>query len=1024
MTKTELKNVIKPNELQQKCIDSIDGKYLVLAGPGTGKTFTVVKRIKNMVKNKNINPEEILCLTYTDAATNEMRVRIEKELNQNSTGINIFTYHAFCCDIIEEYREEFELPANYRIITDGISRAFIKECIDEINPIAYRTSKNDPYFYINEIKDKINEIKANRLTRKSYFYNLENNPDWKPALKDLQDKLGELIEKNSTTKKIESTQSNIEKAELKIAKAEELWAFYEKYQEKMSKNHYLDYNDMISFVLEKFETSAGFLSKVANKYKYILVDEYQDTNLSQNSIVLYLTRAMENQNIFVVGDDDQIIFTFQGAKLDTIEKFLTEFSDTEVICLKENMRSTQSILNASRQVALQDINRLEFNKNFEKHHICKDLVAKNEDMIKLDKPVRFTKYADDMQEQNAIVEEIDNLINSPNCPVDKNGEKKLSEIAILCSSNNELNTYVELLHAKGIPCELKKGVNIFSNHALNVLLSYIEALIDPEIYSYKIYQLLLSQPFNINPKDYQKIRENISKYESALDAIRSVKEDELTEPFKIKNFLETYDYLKSYITSESIKNSVIEIGAKTSIFDYYMNFEVNRTENIACLKKFIEEATDFSEIYRSSLIEEFIEYIKTLINDDVIIETDKAPVTFNAVQLSTYHSAKGKEYEYVYLPNLVNRKWESSSQSYASGIPLSPEEYKNKDDLKQIKLSDKIKVLYVGMTRAKHFLALSYPDTINKKVTKVTSLVDKIKDYLENITAESYDENSFWDEAKKVFTKRDYDYKKDFEQLVKMYLDNIKSYSASSVNRYLGCPRQYLYEKIFKFNAKDGSPDAANFGTAIHDACEEFVKYTMENKTYPTKEFFIKSFENKLFRLPLSNFKNRKNLEERGEKALDKFYSFMISTPVGEFYEKEQEILYEEDGYPFYGKLDRIDKNKDGSYTLYDYKTGSAKSLKEVCIGGDKEEYYNQMALYKYIYEKATGNKISRTVFVFPEEHEKNLEMNYTETEIEEVIKKYKKAIDDINNMEFEPSYKEKVCKYCAYCDFCNSNIL
>ena len=127
-----------PNPKQQACINSIEGKYLVLAGPGTGKTFTIIERIKNML-DKGINPEKILCLTFTDAAANEMKKRIEEELNVISCGVQIFTYHGFCCDIISEYQEEFEVPPNYKVISTPVSKAFIKECIDEIQPIHFRT---------------------------------------------------------------------------------------------------------------------------------------------------------------------------------------------------------------------------------------------------------------------------------------------------------------------------------------------------------------------------------------------------------------------------------------------------------------------------------------------------------------------------------------------------------------------------------------------------------------------------------------------------------------------------------------------------------------------------------------------------------------------------------------------------------------------------------------------------------------------------------------------------------------------
>ncbi len=157
---------VKPNNKQQECIDNIHGKYLVLAGPGTGKTFTVVQRIKKMIE-QGIEPDKILCLTFTEAAANEMEARLSKELDQISTGINIYTYHGFCYEIIENNFEDFELPENMRIISDAVSRAFVKECIDELQPKAFRTEKNDPYYYIDIIKKRIEEIKKYRLNKKS-----------------------------------------------------------------------------------------------------------------------------------------------------------------------------------------------------------------------------------------------------------------------------------------------------------------------------------------------------------------------------------------------------------------------------------------------------------------------------------------------------------------------------------------------------------------------------------------------------------------------------------------------------------------------------------------------------------------------------------------------------------------------------------------------------------------------------------------------------------------------------------------
>ena len=167
---------ITPNERQQECIDNIDGKYLVLAGPGTGKTFTVVHRLKAML-DKGIEPNKILCLSYSDAAAGEMRKKISKFFGVADLGVNIYTYHSFCNEIIAQNIDSFELADNYRPINDTISKQFIKECIDEYSPIAFVNDRNDPYVYFKQIKAGIEEIKKNRVTKGEYFRNIEINPD-------------------------------------------------------------------------------------------------------------------------------------------------------------------------------------------------------------------------------------------------------------------------------------------------------------------------------------------------------------------------------------------------------------------------------------------------------------------------------------------------------------------------------------------------------------------------------------------------------------------------------------------------------------------------------------------------------------------------------------------------------------------------------------------------------------------------------------------------------------------------------
>ena len=1026
MTVAEVKRV--PNEKQRKCIDNPEGKFLlVLAGPGTGKTFTIIERIKKLL-SKGVPSEKILCLTYTDAAANEMKKRIEDDLGIVSCNVQIYTYHGFCCNIIDEFDDEFEIPSNHKVISDPVSKAFIKECIEIINPVYYRTEKNDPYYYIDTIKNQIRAIKQNRINKESFFKNLKENDDWEPEIKRLEEKIKDIKEgRNKKCKTIPDDEK--EKAIKKVEKAKELWKFFDEYTNMMREKNYIDFEDMINLVLDKYDKNPSFFHDIANRYEYIMVDEYQDTNKSQNDIIFALTKSLDTGNIFVVGDDEQIIYRFQGAKLDTIQNFINEFNP-EIICLEENMRSTQSIIDAAKAVIRQNPLPL---KDENDEPIDKVLTAKNEEVIKKDKPVRFCTYFNDMIESTEIVKEIDELINSEDCPKDKKtGEKALYEIAILSRSNDELETYAQLLKQRNIPYELKEGKDIFTIPAVNVLYFYILTLVDPRMYSYRLFELLLSKPFNINPKDYQILHNEISKYDSFIDAMKAIPKEKFykrencteTEDYtEIEDFIKTYDYLNEYKTTETIINSILKIGAMTGIFDYYLNNDINRTENIAGIKRFIDEAVGFSEIYQTSSLEIFCDYLKAILRDEEKIKTEKAPVTLNAVQLCTYHSSKGREFEYVYMPALNTYKWESSNKSLKPNIPLDKSEYKDIKELREcIKPSDLTKLMYVSMTRAKHTLRMSYAQQVNGKNRQLTKFLANIQDMFEKaLNQTEIDENSYWEHASKLLNTTEYDYKKDFAEFINVKLQK-KHFSPSSVNLYLACPRKYFYQEILEFEVRDGNPNFSSYGIAVHKACEEAVRYIKDKNTPPEKSQFIKWFKDELANRPMESKKQRENFIGRGEKALDKYYCQIVNTTSTNLVDVEYKFEYVlEDGTTFTGIIDRIDKNENG-YTIYDYKTGNNKN-KDIGIGKAHEDYYNQMGWYKYFYEKATGNKVSVTKFLYPEEFEKdNNPIVYTEEEIEALVEKFKTAVSNIRNYEFSPSHNEDACQYCNYRDFCDMN--
>ena len=246
----------------------------------------------------------------------------------------------------------------------------------------------------------------------------------------------------------------IETVEKKIGKAQEFYTIYKIYEQKLAQNGLIDYSDMINLVLNKMETDEDFLKEVTKNYHYVLVDEYQDTSKVQNEIIFNILKGANSDNIFVVGDDDQIIYSFQGARSRNLSDFLEKYPNTNVICLIENRRSTQTILDFSNALIEQDRFRLTNNKNFK---IEKKLIAKNQKIIEKDCPIKFNIYSEYIQENNEIIEEIEELIKCGN---------KLSEIAILSRKHDQLENFARLLKQKNIPYALSKQKNAFEISAL------------------------------------------------------------------------------------------------------------------------------------------------------------------------------------------------------------------------------------------------------------------------------------------------------------------------------------------------------------------------------------------------------------------------------------------------------------------------------------------------------------------------------------------------------------------------------
>lgn len=1016
---------IKPNKRQQEAIDIIKGSVMLLAGPGTGKTFTVINRIEKMLA-EGINPSSILCLTFSDAAASEMRQRLIKKMGVTASCVDIYTYHSFCNDIIKEYPMQFELSTDVKLISDTEKIEIMKECIDEAGLEFFVPARADKYFFTKNFISYIEKLKTKRLTKEEYLSFIDTNRSLLPRYKELESEIYEREQAGKTQNK--GRYAELEKIKTNIEKAKELWTLFELYSNKMINKNLIDFSDMINFVLTAFEEDESFLKEVSNKYKYFLVDEYQDTNDLQNSIIFNLVDGNTENNIFVVGDDDQIIYGFQGAKSDNIENFLTKYPHTKVICLEENNRSTQTILDFSNLVVSQDSNRLENNQFFkEKYNISKKLIAKNPKITVKDKKIKRIQFGEMLQEFNYIVDDIKTLVESGSCPVKEDGKKDYSQISIIAKKRAELQTFAELLKGKNIPYQIDEGKSIFAIRSSILLYFYLKAMNNHLLSSDKLFGLMLSEPFKLDLEDYNKIlhEQQLLKKEQPSDFISLMRNlSGWKNPQKIEEFLQTFEYLKVYASSNTLRNTVVEIVNRTGILTYFYKCGNNRTENIQGIKKLITEASDFQNSDITKNLGDFVKYLDDCLQNEIDITLDKDSAVQNAVQLMTYHGSKGREFEYVYLPNLVSSSWEDFKMP--GEYKLITDEVLDKDEAQLKKDSELLKLLFVGITRAKHSLTLSFSDNNNGKAQQITKYLSEFANYAFEALQFDCDAQNLTTEFFRSVSTEVFDNKRAFQQEIEERVKNVVL-SPSRLNDYLSCPRKFFYVKVLGIDVEEADWDGANFGSVVHSLLERAVKFARENGEYPKLEDILRDFNSSIDNQRFTCEARKEKYLKQGQNLFLSYYPYFSQILISRIADVEFNFYgVDVNGDLITGKIDRIEKNSDGTYSLYDYKTGTAVSEKQISVGGTKETYYNQLCFYKYAYEKLTGNKVSQVGIIYVEEHSKSVYKTLCDSDMQYIENLIEQTYKNIKALKFNPIKEDRQgsCKSCVYKHLCRLDLI
>ncbi len=1076
---------------QTLAVETIDGPVLVIAGPGTGKTQLLAQRAANILLKTDVQPQNILCLTYTEAATRNMRERMGKYMGKHAYDVTISTYHGFGSEIIRDHREFFLEHNAQQPIDNLLQHQILEEIYQTIssNNTLWRkeTYLKDVLHFIGEAKkaglmpkdirsiakDNTRSINSlNKYTKKdlalltkmskssiSLFEKLFIDTKSLPAsTKKLPIGITSLdtqfitalaeayIEAEATNRTVSLTafKNNwltkdkddkwVVKGTNEVAKLLGAADIYEQYLKKLKDNNLYDYDDMILLATKAIEDHSELRFSLQEKYQYIMLDEFQDTNKAQLKLIELLTNNPVNEgrpNILAVGDDDQAIFSFQGAEVDNMLRFYKLYKNVNTITLTENWRSHQNIIDTAQYVSNQIEKRLHSKLGL----ASKDLLASNK-ALPAQAKIEQHQFISDVAELDWVAKKVKELIDKGQSP---------EGIAILAPKHKYLEPLVPFLEQKNIPLHYEKRENVLEDQYIARIINMLKLInslsknnypkaneLWPEILTGSEWQIPTSLIWQLSWQSSEnKYKEDATTnwlqlmlaepslkpialffaklatisgtetLEKILDYCIGIEPLELNEP-DIPSF--SSPFYKYYFDSANAKTQTLQFTQLLShltVLRQRLREHSNQKENILYLK----DALDFIDSYNNAA--------------EKLLNTSPYHTAADAVQLITAYSAKGLEFDVVFVLATTDDVWGMKARGASSNIILP----KNLQTIRfaGAQKDEKKRLFYVALTRAKHTLYLtSFTKNYAGKPTTELEFISQTKDdnnfqkNMPKLVSNLHTDDALTPNAKtlQLFWQTHHYNSLDQPNLIELLKPRLQDFqlSATHLNSFtdmeLGGPEQFFVNTILRFPK---APSAnGEYGSAIHESIEAIANMQKNTGELPVLEEIQDIFAKKLSKKTLNKNEYIQYLN-RGEKALAAFMqwwwpNFSI--------QNQAEVRFKHEG-SFCGKahltgnLDYLvidHENQD--IQVVDYKTGHsftswAKSTKS-------HKYKQQLLFYKILLNSShtyKNYKISqgRVVFVEPEENDKmtDLSLNYSDADISRTKQLIKAIWNRITLLDF-----------------------
>ena len=604
------------NPMQREAVFHTEGPLLVLAGAGSGKTRVLTHRIAYLIEEKRVAPWNIMAITFTNKAAAEMRERVDKIVGEGAEAIWVSTFHSSCVRILRRFIDRLGYDTNFTIYDGDDQKTLMKQVLKKMQV--------DPkQFKERAVLSRISAAKNDRITADEF-----------------------------------EQQAGADFREKKIAQ------IYREYQKELKKNNALDFDDLLVKTVELFEANADVLEYYQDKFRYIMVDEYQDTNLVQFKLVDLL--AKKYRNICVVGDDDQSIYKFRGANIENILSFEHVFPDAKVIKLEQNYRSTQNILNAANEVIANNQGRK-----------AKRLWTENPEGDLID----LRQFQSGFEEAEYVAGEITRGVRTEG--------KKYRDYAILYRTNAQSRLFEEKLLLANVPYKIVGGVNFYARREIKDLLAYLRVIENPED-DLAVLRIINVPRRGIGAATINKVQDweaeqGIRFYDALLEAeyvpglMRSLN--------KIKSFTSFLQVLRAKADYLSVKELLNEIIEETG---YVADLQAEGTEEAAArienIDELISKIADYEESAEQPSLGGFLQEVALVSDIDSVDEES------DYVLLMTLHSAKGLEFPNVFLAGMEDGIF----PSYMTITGDDPSE-----------LEEERRLCYVGITRAMQHLTLT-----------------------------------------------------------------------------------------------------------------------------------------------------------------------------------------------------------------------------------------------------------------------------------------------------------------------------